>query len=66
VAVDGVSLTVNALPAPDVLQLSLIEYTLRHTALGEIATGDRVHVEADLIGKYVQRLLASYAPAPAR
>ena len=61
VAVDGVSLTVNALPAPDVLQLSLIEYTLRHTALDELATGDRVHVEADVIGKYVQRFVAPYA-----
>ena len=63
VAVDGVSLTVSALPAPDVVQLSLIDYTLRHTTLGELAAGDRVHVEADIIGKYVQRLLAPYASA---
>jgi riboflavin synthase len=55
--VDGVSLTVNALPAPGVLQLSLIEYTLRHTTLLDLGTGDRVHVEADMLGKYVQRLL---------
>jgi riboflavin synthase len=57
VAVDGVSLTVNALPAPGVLQLSLIDYTLRHTTLSDLGTGDRVHVEADMLGKYVQRLL---------
>lgn len=57
VAVDGVSLTVNDLPAPGTLQLSLIDYTLRHTTLGELARGDRVHVEADMLGKYVQRLL---------
>jgi len=57
VAVDGVSLTVNDLPAPGTLQLSLIEYTLRHTTLGALAAGDRVHVEADMLGKYVQRLL---------
>jgi len=57
VTVDGVSLTVNDLPAPERLQLSLIEYTLRHTTLAEIAAGDRVHVEADMLGKYVQRLL---------
>jgi riboflavin synthase len=57
VAVDGVSLTVNELPAPDRLQLSLIEYTLRHTTLGELAAGARVHVEADMLGKHVQRLL---------
>jgi riboflavin synthase len=57
VAIDGVSLTVNELPAPGALQLSLIEYTLRHTTLGRLASGDRVHVEADMLGKYVQRLL---------
>lgn len=57
VAVDGVSLTVNELPGPDRLQLSLIEYTLRHTTLANLRVGDRVHVEADMLGKYVQRLL---------
>ncbi|HEU4564595.1 MAG TPA: riboflavin synthase [Gemmatimonadaceae bacterium] len=60
IAVDGVSLTVNDLPAPDMVQLSLIEYTLRHTNLGDLAPGRRVHVEADVIGKYVQRLVAPY------
>jgi riboflavin synthase len=57
VAVDGVSLTVNDLPAPDRLQVSLIEYTLRHTTFGGLAAGARVHVEADMLGKHVQRLL---------
>ena len=60
IAVDGVSLTVNDLPGPDVVQLSLIEYTLRHTALDTLSDGDDVHVEADMIGKYVQRLLGAY------
>lgn len=63
VAVDGVSLTVNALPAPRVLQLSLIEYTLRHTTLGDLVTGDAVHVEGDVIGKYVRRLAAPHLAA---
>jgi len=61
IAVDGVSLTVNDLPAPEVVQLSLIDYTLRHTTLDTLADGDVVHVEADMIGKYVQRLLGAYA-----
>ena len=60
IAVDGVSLTINDLPGPDVVQLSLIEYTLRHTALDTLGEGDDVHVEADMIGKYVQRLLGAY------
>lgn len=63
VAVDGVSLTVNALPAPGILQLSLIEYTWRHTTLGELRVGDRVHVEADMVGKYVRQLVGPYAAA---
>jgi riboflavin synthase len=63
VAVDGVSLTVNALPAPGILQVSLIEYTWRHTTLGELRAGDRVHVEADMVGKYVRQLVAPYAVA---
>ena len=59
-AVDGVSLTVNALPEPTVVQVSLIEYTLRHTTLGALRAGDRVHVEGDTIGKYVRRMVAPY------
>jgi riboflavin synthase len=62
IAVDGVSLTINDLPAPDIVQLSLIEYTLRHTALDSWTEGDEAHVEADMIGKYVQRLMAAYRP----
>ena len=57
ITVDGVSLTVNALPARDIVQLSLIDYTLRHTTLGALKAGDRVHVEGDVIGKYVRRLI---------
>ncbi len=60
ITVDGVSLTVNALPADDMVQLSLIEYTMRHTTLGELLVGRQVHLEGDLIGKYVQRLAAPH------
>jgi riboflavin synthase len=63
VAVDGVSLTVNALPAPGILQLSLIEYTWKHTTLGSLRAGDRVHLEGDMMGKYARQLLAPYAAA---
>ena len=60
VTIDGVSLTVNALPAPGILQLSLIEFTWRHTTLGALSVGDSVHVEADMLGKYVRQLVAPY------
>ena len=62
VAIDGVSLTVNDLPGPDIVQLSLIDYTLRHTALDALGEGDEVHVEADMIGKYVQKLIGADKP----
>jgi riboflavin synthase len=63
IALDGVSLTVAELPDPTTARVSLIEYTLRHTTLGDLAPGHGVHVESDIIGKYVQRLLAGYHPA---
>lgn len=60
VAIDGVSLTVNALPEDRLLQVSLIDFTLRHTTLAELREGARVHIECDMIGKYVRRLLTPY------
>jgi riboflavin synthase len=57
ITVDGVSLTVNSKPAPGVIQISLIPFTLQHTTLGERRVGDRVHLEADTIGKYVAALM---------
>src|SRR4051812_47580186 len=46
VTVDGVSLTVNELPAPGILQLSIIEHTARHTTLGSLQAGALVNIEA--------------------
>ncbi|HZI42523.1 MAG TPA: riboflavin synthase [Gemmatimonadaceae bacterium] len=60
ITLDGVSLTVNALPAPGVVQVSIIEYTRRHTSLGDRKAGDPVNVEADMIAKHVQRLVAPH------
>jgi riboflavin synthase len=57
IAVDGVSLTVNAKPARDIIQISLIPFTLQHTTLGDRVVGDRVHLEADAIAKYVAALI---------
>lgn len=57
ITVDGVSLTINAIPGPGVIQISLIPFTLQHTTLEARRPGDRVHLEADTIGKYVAELL---------
>lgn len=59
VTVDGVSLTVNSLNG-DKLQISVIEYTWSHTTLADLKEGDQVQVETDVIGKYVQRIVAPY------
>jgi riboflavin synthase len=59
ITIDGVSLTVNQ-TWPGGLQLSLIEYTLRHTTLGELRAGQLVNVETDIIGKHVQQLLLPF------
>jgi riboflavin synthase len=63
--VDGVSLTVNALLPDNGVQLSIIEYTSRHTTLGALSTGDPVHVEADVLAKHVARLVAPQLAAHA-
>ncbi len=57
ITVDGVSLTVNDMPAPGIIQVSLIPFTLQHTTLDERSVGDRVHLEGDTIGKYVRELM---------
>jgi riboflavin synthase len=46
------------------VQVSLIDYTLSHTTLGDLGPGMRVHVEADVIAKHVRRLLEPYLREP--
>jgi riboflavin synthase len=53
IAINGVSLTINALPAPDVAQVALIPYTWEATNLSALQPGDRVNLEGDLLGKFV-------------
>ncbi len=54
VAIDGVSLTVVGV-RPDGFDVALIPHTLAVTTLGERRPGDRVNLEADVLGKYVKR-----------
>jgi riboflavin synthase len=58
VAVDGVSLTVAGL-AGAVFTVALIPFTLERTSLRDLEPGDPVNLEADVIAKYVERLLAA-------
>jgi len=59
ITVDGVSLTVNAVPGEGMVQVSLVPFTREHTTLGTLEQGDQVHVEADVLGKYVRQLCRS-------
>jgi len=59
VALDGVSLTVQGL-RESVAEVAIVPYTWAHTALDRLEEGDRMNVEADLIGKYVERLVRPY------
>ena len=65
VAVDGISLTVAAV-LRNGFRIWIIPHTHAVTALCERRIGDRVNVEADLLGKYVDRFLRERAPTTAR
>jgi riboflavin synthase len=56
VTLDGVSLTVNDVQGED-FEVNLVPHTLEVTTLGELAVGDRVNIEVDLIARYTERLL---------
>lgn len=53
IAIHGVSLTVNDLPAPDTVQVALIPHTWAHTNLRHLKPGSRVNLEGDLLGRHV-------------
>jgi riboflavin synthase len=56
ICIDGVSLTVNAVQGAE-FEVNLIPHTLQVTTLGRLAPGDKVNLEADLIARYVERIL---------
>jgi riboflavin synthase len=57
VAVDGISLTINDC-VKNRFSVAIIPFTLQHTNLRHRRVGDKVNIETDLIGKYVERLMA--------
>jgi riboflavin synthase len=63
IAVDGVSLTIAAL-GEDVFEVALVAHTLTNTTLGSLRPGDAVNLEADVLAKYVERLLAARVSRP--
>ncbi|MDE2681551.1 MAG: riboflavin synthase [Verrucomicrobiota bacterium] len=57
IAVDGISLTVAAVEKES-FKIWIIPHTFESTALSERAVGDAVNLEADMLGKYVERFAA--------
>jgi riboflavin synthase len=61
ITIDGISLTVNTIdPTAGLFSVSLVPYTQSRVTLSRKAVGARVNLEVDLIGKYVERLLAPH------
>ena len=57
IAIDGVSLTIAALEQ-ETFSVCIIPHTYAHTNFSSFKVGDSVNLEADLLGKYVQRILS--------
>jgi len=63
VAIDGISLTVNSVAA-DSFSVNIIPHTAGMTTLQMRKPGDLVNIETDILGRYVERLLAGSVPLP--
>jgi len=57
IAIDGISLTVNECEDEEI-KMTLIPYTLKKTTLIDKKVGDLVNVEADILGKYVEKMMS--------
>lgn len=64
ITINGISLTVNALPDRNVCQVGIIPHTWEVTNLSRLSPGDPVNLEGDLIGKYVGKLMAPRQDSP--
>ena len=56
IALDGISLTIAEL-GEDTISVSMIPHTMEHTNFASKKIGDRVNLENDMVGKYVEKLL---------
>ena len=61
IAVDGISLTIVDFDTSS-FQVSVVDYTQKHTNLGSRRVGDPVNLEVDIIAKYVERLSQTHRP----
>jgi riboflavin synthase len=65
IAIDGISLTVNACSRTS-FEVSIIPHTAKVTTLGFKSVGDPVNIETDMIGKYVERFTRPFSDGEKR
>ena len=71
ITIDGVSLTINRLRDENIgsaqghcnLEVNIVPHTQQHTIMGDYRPGRQVHIEVDLLARYLERLLHFEAPA---
>lgn len=63
IALNGISLTAFSV-TEQTFSVAVIPYTLTHTTMGQLKTGDLVNLEFDLVGKYITRLHRLEASRP--
>lgn len=56
ITIDGISLTVNGIEN-DVFHVNIVPHTMQVTTMGERQQGDKVHLEIDVVARYLERLL---------
>ncbi len=63
ICIDGISLTVNAV-IENSFEVNIVPHTLQMTTVGDFAPGRRVHLEIDIIARYLDRLMSSSYDVP--
>ena len=56
IALDGISLTIAKL-SDDTISVSMIPHTIKNTNFGYKKPGDKINLENDMVGKYIDKLL---------
>jgi riboflavin synthase len=56
ITVDGISLTINKVEGSE-FELNIVPHTMLHTVMGDYSEGTKVHLEVDLVARYLERLL---------
>lgn len=64
IAVNGISLTINGCEQGS-FDVNIVPHTAGETTIGDLQPGDRVNIEVDVVGKYVERLLGAWKPGAA-